>query len=174
MCSNASGGGFEAVAVGLDALAAEDLFAQPGPQLLAGVGALVAARNRLDAELARRVRRAELAQAPEADGLKTMASWLRGHTRLSAAAANQLVRTGRTAEQLPATAAAAAAGAVTAEQVSVVSGVVRPENLTRAADQGVDLATVDEALTAVAANRPHADLAKVVAHYLARLDQDGP
>ncbi len=62
-------------------------------------------------------------------GMKTMASWLRGHCRLSAAAAFQIVRTGRALEQLPAVAAGFADGAVTAEQVAVIAPVTRPEHL---------------------------------------------
>ena len=62
----------------LEALAADDLFALPAPALLDLEAELLRARNRLDAELARTTRRAELAQAPEHDGQKTMASWLRG------------------------------------------------------------------------------------------------
>jgi Domain of unknown function (DUF222) len=173
MCSG-GGEGLAAVAGGLDALAAEDLFAVPGPALLDRTAALVAAHNRLDAELARTIRRAEAAQAPERDGLKTMHSWLRGHARLSPAAASQLVRAGRALEQLPAVAAAHAAGEITGDQVGVLADVVRPEQLARAGERGVDLAGVDATLAAVAATRPHADLAKVVHHYLARLDQDGP
>src|SRR3954470_623975 len=142
--------------------------------LLDRTAALVAARNRIDAELARTVRRAELAQAPEHDGLKTIASWLRGHARLSPAAAGQLVRNGRALEQLPAMAAAFADGAVTAEQVSVVAPVTRPEHLAAAADQGVELAEVDGVLADVAATRQHVQLGRVVGHYLARLDPDGP
>src|SRR3954462_14035706 len=105
----------------LDGLAAEDLFGMSVAGLLDRTAGLVRARNRIDADLARTVRRAELAQAPEHDGLKTMASWLRGHARLSPAAAGQLVRNGRALEQLPTMAAAFADGAVTAELVSVVA-----------------------------------------------------
>jgi hypothetical protein len=142
--------------------------------LLDRVAELVRARNRIDAELARTVRRAELAQAPEHDGLKTIASWLRGHARLSPAAAGQLVRNGRALEFLPMVAAAFADGAVTAEQVSVVAPVTRPEHLAAAADQGVELAEVDAVLAETAATRQHVQLGRVVGHYLARLDPDGP
>src|SRR3712207_9166626 len=65
------------------------------------VAALLAERNRIDAALARRVRAAELSQAPERDGQKSMASWLRGHCRLSSAAASRLVTNGRALEHLP-------------------------------------------------------------------------
>src|SRR5690348_12331111 len=100
--------------------------------LLAEVTALVTARNRVDAELAQAVRRAELAQAPERDGLRSMRSWLRGHVRLSNAAAGQLVRAGRTLQVLPALGAAAATGAVPLEQVAVVGPVADPGNRARA------------------------------------------
>src|SRR3954464_15624329 len=142
--------------------------------LLDRTAALVAARNRIDAELARTVRRAELAQAPEHDGLRTRQSWLRGHARLSPAAAGQLVRNGRALESLPAVAAGCTAGLITAEQVGVLAPVPRPEHLAAPADQGVELAEVDAVLAEVAATRQHVQLGRVVGHYLARLDPDGP
>src|SRR3954469_11977834 len=158
----------------LDGLAADDLFGMSAAGLLDRTAELVRARNRIDAELARTVRRAELAQAAEHDGLKTMASWLRGHTRLSPAAAGQLVRNGRALELLPAVAAGSAAGVITAEQVAVMAKVTRPEQLSAAADQGVELAEVDGVLAETAATRQYPLLARVVSHYLARLDPDGP
>jgi hypothetical protein len=173
MCSRSSGG-VATIAAGLDSLATEDLLAVPGPGLLDRSAALMAQRNRLDAEIARTVRRAELGLAPESDGMRSMAAWLRGHCRLSVATAAQLVRNGRALEQLPAVAAAHADGTVTADQVNVVSDVVKPINLGRAHAQGVDLAGVDEALADIAAERSHEVLAKTVHHYLQRLDDDGP
>ena len=86
----------------LDALAADDLHTMPAGAQLERIAELVQARNRLDAQLARRVRMAELTQAAEHDGLTSMASWLRGHLRLSAGAAKQIVRNGRTLERRPA------------------------------------------------------------------------
>src|SRR5918997_2023793 len=50
----------------------------------------------------------------------------------------------------------------------------RPQRLAAAAEQGIDLAVVDQLLTGVAQESPHADTAKAVDHYLDRLDQDGP
>src|SRR3954451_14869153 len=158
----------------LDGLAADDLPGLPSAELLDRVAELVRARDRIDAELARTVRRAELAQAPEHDGVKTMAAWLRGHARLSPAAAGQLVRNGRALEFLPAVAAGSAAGAITAEQGGVLAPVPRPETLGAAADQGVEIAEVDLVLAETAATRQHVQLGRVVGHYLARLDPDGP
>src|SRR3954454_9724072 len=144
----------------LDGLAAEDLFGMSAAGLLDRTAALVAARNRIDAELARTVRGAELAQAAEHDGLKTMASWLRGHARLSPAAAGQLIRNGRALELLPAVTAGCSAGLITAEQVGVLAPVTRPETLAAAADQGVELAEVDAVLAETAATRRHVQLGR--------------
>jgi hypothetical protein len=103
-----------------------------------------------------------------------MQSWLRGHARLSGAAAHRLVDGGRACEQLPAVAAAFASGRVTAEQVAAIAPVAREENRAAAEAQGVDVAEVDRALAQTAATRPFRELTQVVHHYLARLDPDGP
>ncbi|MEX5718486.1 HNH endonuclease signature motif containing protein [Geodermatophilus maliterrae] len=145
-----------------------------GSDGLDDVAALVAERNRVDALLARRVRAAELSQAPERDGLKSMPSWLRGHCRLSAAEASRLVRNGRVLEHLPALAEAHDAGLVSADQVAVAARAVTPQRLAAAAAQGVDLAVIDAVFTGVAVEGEHADLVAVVQHYLADLDPDGP
>jgi hypothetical protein len=157
----------------LDALAADDLDGLAAPQYLDRTRLLLRARNRIDAELARSVRRADVTQAADHDGSPSMASWLRGHGRLSPAAARQMVRNGRALEHLPAVAAAFADGRVTAEQVAVIAPVTRPESLAAAAAQGVDLGQVDAVLAETAATRPFRELAQVVHHYLARLDPDG-
>jgi hypothetical protein len=147
----------------LDVLAAEGLDGLVAPQLLDRTAELVRARNRIDAELTRTVRRCEVTQAAEHDGLTSMAAWLRGHVRLSAGEVRRLVGNGRVLAQLPTVAAGFAAGAVTAEQVAVVTAVAKPENVARAAEQGVDLAAVGgEKLCAalesvVQADRPAGD-----------------
>ncbi|MGY1829422.1 DUF222 domain-containing protein [Geodermatophilus sp. SYSU D01180] len=145
-----------------------------GGDVLDDVAGLVAERNRIDARLARAVRSAELSQAPERDGLRSMASWLRGHCRLSAAEASRLVRNGRALEHLPALAEAHAAGLVSAEQVAVAARAVTPERLASALEQRVDLAVIDAVVTGVAVERAHADLVQVVQHYCTDLDPDGP
>jgi Domain of unknown function (DUF222) len=158
----------------LDALAADDVRSLAPRQQLDRITEILEARNRLDAQLARSVRAAELQQAPEDDGLKSMQSWLRGHGRLSPGAAGQLVRNGRALEHLPALAAAFEDGAVTAEQVAVVAPVVKEDRRTAALSQDLDLAEVDRALAAVAAECVIQQLTRVVHHYLSRLDPDGP
>jgi hypothetical protein len=155
-------------------VAAEDLTGMFGPQVLDRARRLLRASNRVDAQVARAVREGELTQAAEHDGMASMQSWLRGHARLSPAAAHRLVAVGRAVEHLPAVAAGFADGRLTAEQVAAIAPVARPENLAAAAAQGVDLAAVDQALAEVAATRPFAELRQVVHHYLSRLDPDGP
>ncbi|WP_075012398.1 HNH endonuclease signature motif containing protein [Geodermatophilus obscurus] len=142
--------------------------------VLDDVAALVTERNRIDAALARAVRAAELAQAPERDGQKSMASWLRGHGRLSGSEALRLVTAGRALEHLPALAKAAEAGLVSAGQVAEAARAVTPRRLAAAAERGVDLAVVDAVFTQVATEQPHADLVAVVARYLLGLEPDGP
>ncbi len=158
----------------VEALAADDVRTLTPRQQLERITELLEAKNRLDAQLARSVRAAELQQASEDDGVKSMRSWLVGHGRLSPAAAGQLVRNGRALDHLPALAAAFADGAVTAEQVAVVAPVVKENRRTAALDQGIDLAEVDRILATVAAERAIQQLARVVHHYLSRLDPDGP
>ena len=150
----------------LDALAAEDVRSLTPRQQLDGIRELLEAKNRLDAQLTRSVRAAELQQASEDDGIKSMQSWLRGHGRLSPGAAGRLVRNGRALEHLPALAAAFADGAVTAEQVAVVAPVAKADRRAAATAQGIDLAEVDATLTAVAAGRHVEQLPRVVHHYL--------
>ena len=162
------------LASALDALATDDLDLTSDGELLDRTALLVAARNRIDAELARTVRKAELRQACEYDGLKTMPSWLRTHPRLSGAAAKDVVTAGRTLERLPAVAAACAAGQITAGQVEVIARISTPDALQKAADQGLDLEGIERALVDVAVAHPHRQLQRVVGHYLTQLDPDGP
>ncbi|WP_051515391.1 HNH endonuclease signature motif containing protein [Candidatus Blastococcus massiliensis] len=174
MCSTDCATPVECLEGALQALAGQDLKPLFGPAVLERCGALVVARNRLGAEVARTVREGELTQASEHDGAASMGGWLRGHHRLPPGVASRLVRNGRALEQLPVLAAAAAAGGVSPEAVSVIAPVASAENVAAAEAQGVELAGIDAALTKVAILRSHSELRQVVAHYLARLDPDGP
>ncbi|SHH08385.1 HNH endonuclease signature motif containing protein [Geodermatophilus nigrescens] len=142
--------------------------------VLDDVAALVAERNRIDARLARAVRAAELSQAPERDGLKSVASWLRGHLRMWGAEASRVVANGRTMEHLPALAEAHEAGLVTAAQLAEAARAVTPKRRAAAAVQGVDLGEIDAVLTAVAIEQEHDALIVVVRRYCNALDPDGP
>src|SRR3954454_9645372 len=174
MCSDGSGDVLAELDAVLDRLAGEDLKGMFGPRVLDRTRRLLRLRNRLEAQLARAVREGELTQAAGAAGRASMHSGLRGHARLSGAAAHRQVAVGRACEQLPAVAAGFAAGRLTAEQVTAIAPVARAENLAAAQAADVDLAEVDEVLAQTAATRPYAELKQVVHHYLARLDPDGP
>src|SRR3954465_2600350 len=172
MCSG-GGDAVDRLTAALDDLAGQDLSGLFGPALLQRVGALLPAVNRLAAEAARTVHEAHATGVAEFDGVKSMAGWLRGHGGLSPSAAAQLVRNGRTLDQLPSVAAAAARGAVTPDQVALLAPVVTPANLSAADKHGVDLAVLDATFAELAATRPHGELAAAVHHYLERLDPDG-
>ncbi|MEU2350267.1 DUF222 domain-containing protein [Modestobacter sp. NPDC049651] len=158
----------------LDELAAEDVEALTDAQSLDSVGELIAARNRLDAQIARRVRHAECIQAPERDGLTSMRSWLVGHQRVWANDASKVVRAGRTLPSFPLVAAGFAAGEITAAQVDVIAEAVGPKEIAAAAAQGIDLAAFDEDWARVARESSHDALKVAVQAFEAALDPDGP
>src|SRR4051812_45068191 len=174
MCSSSSEGALARLQAALSELSGEDLTPMFGPQVLDRTATLVAARNMIDAELARTAHEGELTGAPEHDGLKSMRSWLGGHQRLAPATAARLVRIGRALQHLPAVAAAYAAGQLSTDAAAIIATITTPEYLSRAAALGVDLAGIDAALAQTALTRPYRELAQVVHHYLARLDDDGP
>ena len=150
-----------------------DLDGLTDGELLEHIGSLVAEQNRVAARLARAVRAAECRQAAERDGLRSMRSWLRTHTRLSERTAKQVVDTGRALPSLPAAAAAFTAGELTAEQVAVLAPITAPERVTRAAEAGVDLAAVEADLVELARSAPHRRLQEAVHFYTSHLDPDG-
>nr|WP_221203551.1 HNH endonuclease signature motif containing protein [Modestobacter versicolor] len=158
----------------LDALAGDDLGELADGEVLERVALLVAVVNQATAELTRTVRHADVRQAAEHDGLKSMRSWLIGHARLAPAEASQVVRSGRALEQFPALAAGFADGGVTADQVDVVARTVGPGEVARAEQQGIDLAPFDQAWTAIAVEAPHDVLKTAVQAFAAALDPDGP
>ncbi|MCZ2819214.1 DUF222 domain-containing protein [Modestobacter sp. VKM Ac-2977] len=158
----------------LDALAAEELHGLTDGGVLDRVAELVAVQNRVAAELTRTVRRADTTQAAEHDGLKSMRSWLIGHTRLSASDASRILRSGRALEHFPALAAGFADGQVTAAQVNVVAEKVGESEVARAAEQGIDLAAFDQVWALVAAESPHQSLVAAVQAFEDALDPDGP
>jgi Domain of unknown function (DUF222) len=172
MCSTAAGEALALIEAGLDALAAAE--PESGDQArLDRVRRLTAAANRVTALQARAVRDAEVHQSSEHDGLRSMRSWLRTHTRLSGAAITGLVKQGRAVGLLPAVEAAFAAGHITGDHVDTIAVIAQPENLDRAAAQGIDLAVIEHVLVTVATTEPYTKLQVAVGTFLARLDPDG-
>jgi len=158
----------------LDALAVEDLHGLSDGQVLDRTALLVAARNRMDAELTRTARHADTISAVERDGLRSLRLWLIGHVRLSPADAGRVVRSGRALEHFPTLAAGFADGVITAAQVNVVAEKVGSAEVARAQEQGIDLAAFDQAWAQVAVEAPHQSLVAAVQAFEGALDPDGP
>ncbi|MCZ2804450.1 DUF222 domain-containing protein [Modestobacter sp. VKM Ac-2983] len=158
----------------LDALAAEDLHGLTDGAVLDRTTLLVQLGNRVAAELTRTVRHAELMQAAEYDGLKSMRSWLIGHARLTQTEASRIVRSGRVLEHFPALAAGFAGGQITAAQVNVVAEKIGPREVARAEEQGIDLGAFDQVWAQVATESPHESLVAAVQAFENALDPDGP
>src|SRR3954451_12822631 len=127
-----------ALEAALDAIAAEDPAVDDATRL-DRVRRLATARNRLDAQLTGAVRNAEQHQSSEHDGLTSMRSWLRTHTRLPDPAARRLIDTGRALSALPTAEAAFVSGVIGADQVATIAAIGTPDRLERAAAQGVDV-----------------------------------
>ncbi|WP_222193927.1 HNH endonuclease signature motif containing protein [Modestobacter italicus] len=158
----------------LDALATDYLHGLSAGAVLDRTALLVAVVNRAQAELTRTVRHGDVTQAAENDGLTSMRSWLIGHSRLSAAEASRVVRSGRALEHFPVLAAGFAEGAVTAAQMDVVAAAVGESERARAAEQGVDLGAFDQVWAQVAVESPHQKLTVAVRAFEDALDPDGP
>src|SRR3712207_1956585 len=99
-----------------------------------------------------------------------MRAWLRTHYRLSGAVISGLLKEGRAVEHPPAVGAAFLAGELTPDQVDTIPVIAAPENRDRAAEQGVDLGVVEQALVDIARTQPYTKVQAAVGTYLARLD----
>src|SRR3712207_5642406 len=150
MCST-SEDAFASLEAAVDQLLADDVDALSDAERLARVRAWARIQNKVAAGLTREVRAAENAQSAEHDGLGSMRSWLRTHTRIPDPAAKRLVETGRALESLPVAEAAFTAGTIGAEQVAAIAPIVTPKRLEQAAALGVDVPAVEAELVQIAA-----------------------
>jgi hypothetical protein len=142
-------------------------------ELLEGMPVLQSGLNQLAALMTRFVVVAERREAQRADGMVSMKGWLTGHCRISGRAAGDLVRDGRRLADLPALAAAYAAGAVTPAHVAVVTAALTPARVAVAETNGIDLATTDVVLSDAARALGPEDTAKAVRRWVAGIDPDG-
>ncbi|MGY1886327.1 DUF222 domain-containing protein [Blastococcus sp. SYSU DS0753] len=157
----------------LDELAATDLAEFSDDGLLDLVGSLVAATNRMAAALTTAVRAADRREAYRRDGAVSMKAWLRGSCRMAPEQATATVSTGRRLEQLPETAAAFAAGAISAAHARVITKAMTPGRIAKAAEIGIDLGETDGILADLArATAPH-ETARGVKEWVAGVDPDG-
>src|SRR4051812_2837023 len=121
MCSTAVGSALGALEAAVDAVLAEDVEVLSDAQRLERVRAGARIQNKVAAGLTGEVRAAENRQSAEYDGLKTMRSWLRSHTRIPDRMATRLIENGRALRFLPATQEAFRAGRIGAEQVAAIA-----------------------------------------------------
>jgi hypothetical protein len=157
----------------LDELAGIDLADVSAEGLLDLSAELVTAANRLAAALTSVVRAADEREAYRRDGAVSMKAWLRGSCRMAPELATATVSTGRRLEQLPETAAAFAAGDISAAHARIITKALTPRRLAKAADAGIDLAETDGILAALArATAPH-ETARGVKAWVAGVDPDG-
>ncbi len=134
-----------------------------GSELLAGLAAL----NQLGAYVARLADSFDVRDLAETDGFRTARGWLSAFGRLCPAGASAWLARGRLLRALPALAAAAGRGAVSAEHLAKVADL--------ASRVGVDrLAPFDEILAELAAAANPAEVAKACERIAAHLDPDGP
>jgi hypothetical protein len=129
--------------------------------------------NRLTALQTGAVAAGEARQAHAGDGMASMKAWLTGHCRIPRRDAAGLVRAGRRLRDLPALAAAYAAGAVTPAHVGVVTGAVTPARVAKAQEHGIDLQETDRILTSAALVLGPEDTARAVRRWVAGIDPDG-
>ncbi len=129
--------------------------------------------NRVTAVLTSAVRAADRREAYRRDGAVTMKAWLRGSCRMAPAEATATVSTGRRLEQLPATAAAFADGAISATHARVITRAMTPGRIAKAADVGIDLGQSDRILADLARETAPQETARGVARWVAGVDPDG-
>jgi hypothetical protein len=160
MCST------ELLRVGLAALATDDVDALSGMELREQLLVLLAAVNRLNAEVTRRVESFDRRNLAVDDACRSTAAWLRALGRLSGHDASGQVKRARWCRRLPALAAAAAAGEVSTEHL---------DRVVRLADRvGVDTVTLAEPiLTEVARQCDPSRLAQACQRIVAHADPDG-
>ncbi|HEX6311149.1 MAG TPA: DUF222 domain-containing protein, partial [Acidimicrobiia bacterium] len=124
-------------------------------------------RDRLDARIQRLLARVDRSGVWADDGSVSTRAWLRRHARMAAGEASDRVRTARRLDDIPATAAAFAAGDISYRHVAVVARAVE----TSPACAG----TVEEAepiLADFALDHDPAALGRVVEHWRHRVDAD--
>lgn len=125
----------------LDELALADVSGVPAAALGSEITELTSLRNRLDAEISRRVEAFDRQGFCAADGAPSTQSWLRGRARLAPSAASVEVSNARGLRDLPATAAAWQVGEISAEHVRAI--VLLAKQTSVEATQDVESGLVD-------------------------------
>jgi hypothetical protein len=151
----------------LDALAAQDVTARSTADIRSDLRALLAATNRLHAELVRRIAQFDAVSGCAADGFRSTRAWLRAFGRLSNTCAARLVRAVRLLHDLPDMAAATAAGEVTPEHLRRLDLLVERIGIEPVRE-------ADKALTEVATEGDPAAFDKACTRVRRDAQSDGP
>lgn len=157
----------------LDQLARIDLDELSADALLDLAAELVTTSNKVAAAVTTVVRAADRREAYRRDGAVSMKAWLRGSCRMTPPEAAGFVSTGRRLEQLPATAAAFADGAISATHARVITKAMTPRRIAKAAEAGIDLGETDAILADLARATAPNETARGVAQWVAGVDPDG-
>src|SRR5215471_12924331 len=163
MCSD---GGVSLLAKALVELAGADLTAIPDRALRDEILALGTALNQLTALIATRVGSFDARRLSDDDGCRTTRSWLTAFGRLSQGAATGVLSRARLLRELPSLAAAAAAGAVSAEHLHKVEQLAHRVGLD-------EIKPTDQTLASQAAVGTPMELQKVCERIADHLDPDG-
>lgn len=109
----------------LEELAAEDVSDSSVEAIGDQIQELFCHRNRLDAEIQRRLHRFDKARGDSADGVLTTRAWLRWKCHLSASEATERVEVARRLGGLEITASAFAEGAITFRHAALIARTSR-------------------------------------------------
>jgi hypothetical protein len=173
MRSTAADDALAALEAAVDAALAGNVDGLSDGERLDRIRAWARIQNKVTAALTGEVRAADNHRSAEHDGLKTMRSWLRTHTRIPDPAAKRLLENGRALKWLPAAEAAFASGEIGPEQVAAIAPITTPARRDQAFSAGVDVAAVEAELVQIAMEVSHQRLREAVHFYTERLDPDG-
>lgn len=132
------------VRAGLAALAQADVVGSPDQQLRDEVLALLGCVNQLHGVLAERIASFDARELSAGDAVRTTASWLRIFGRMSDSAASDCLARARLLRELPTVAAAAKAGAVSAEHLMPIRRLVKEVGIAAVRSFDEELAIVAE------------------------------
>lgn len=150
------------VQAGLAELAGADVAGQSDQQIHDEVLALLRCVNQMHAVLAERIASFDLRKLSKGDAVRTTLSWLRIFGRMSDTAASGWLARARLLRELPAVAAAAKEGLVSAEHLTPIRRLVKEVGIAAVKEFDEALATVARAAdpkhVAVACGRIHGHL----------------
>lgn len=109
----------------LDTLAADDVHSMPVPLLVSSTEMLLTARNRLDAEIARRLQASDIHEATVLECGRTTRSWLVEEQMLAPDEATRRMSVARSLPSHPTLAAAFVAGDISHDHVRTILGCLR-------------------------------------------------